>query len=333
MFGVYKTHFFEVFFIASLNSVWHTVIYMSLSERISYVYGPVYSWRSGNSLGIDPIGAISTCSFNCSYCQLGQIQNISTERKIYVKTEDIIADLDRVYNGMDAESSIVDFSNLDVITFAGSGEPSLALNLGEIITEIKKWLSEKSLKAIPVSILTNATLLKDPQVRTDLKMADLISLKLDAVDELSLKSINQADKSISLKDILEGIKLLKSEIQSHPILQLQIMFMPKFAENKEYLKQLAEIISDLGIYKIQINTPTRAKPKSGKEYWIETRGNHYREERTEKEYIELPVISEEQAFFIEDFLSSLIGETEKGKNPLSPQKQLTEIEIKNVYRR
>ncbi len=298
---------------------------MSLSERISYVYGPVYSWRSGNSLGIDPIGTISTCSFNCSYCQLGQIQNITTERKIYVKTESIIEDL---------KKARVDFSQLDVITFAGSGEPSLALNLGEIILEIRKWLKQK----VPISILTNATLLNDPQVRADLKMADLISLKLDAVDELSLKSINQADQSLSLSSILEGIKLLKSELEGEsPQLQLQIMFMPKFAGDKEYLNRLAEIISDLGIYKIQINTPTRAKPKSGKDYWIETRGNHYKEENKDinsavkssssvaKEFIDLPVISKEQAFFIEDYLISLICKD------LDKQKQ--SLEIKNVYRR
>jgi wyosine [tRNA(Phe)-imidazoG37] synthetase (radical SAM superfamily) len=38
------------------------------------VYAPVASWRFGSSLGIDPIGLVSTCSFNCAYCQLGEIE-------------------------------------------------------------------------------------------------------------------------------------------------------------------------------------------------------------------------------------------------------------------
>lgn len=296
-------------------------------NRISYVYGPVTSWRSGTSLGIDPIGAISTCSFNCSYCQLGQIQNITRKRKIYVETELIIEDLERAYQGDHVEK--VDFTKLDVITFAGSGEPTLALNLGEMIKAIKTWLKAKNLKAVPVSILTNATTLEDEEVRRDLKEADLISLKLDASDELSLKSINQAATGLSLEEIIKGIKLLKSEIDlSHPVdslhlsakpeLQLQIMFLPKFAENPEHIKRLAELITEIEIYKIQINTPTRAKPKSGKEYWVETRGNHYNSSSSHQEkYLELPVISKEQAFKIEDDLISLIGE----------------LQIINVYKR
>lgn len=314
-------------------------------NRISYVYGPVTSWRSGTSLGIDPIGAISTCSFNCSYCQLGQIQNITRKRKIYVETELIIEDLERAYQGDHVEK--VDFTKLDVITFAGSGEPTLALNLGEMIKSIKNWLKAKNLKAVPVSILTNATTLEDEEVRRDLKEADLISLKLDASDELSLKSINQAATGLSLEGIIKGIKLLKSEINlSHPAdslhlsakpeLQLQIMFLPKFAENPNHIKKLAQLITEIEIYKIQINTPTRAKPKSGKEYWIETRGNHYnsshlkplkdekltstKEETkdSQEKYLELPVISKEQAFKIEDDLISLIGKI-LGRKIISPQ--------------
>jgi wyosine [tRNA(Phe)-imidazoG37] synthetase (radical SAM superfamily) len=363
--------------------------------RISYVYGPVSSWRSGTSLGIDPIGEISTCSFNCSYCQLGQIQNITRKRKIYVETELIIEDLEKAYQGDHVEK--VDFSKLDVITFAGSGEPTLALNLGEMIKAIKTWLKAKNLKAVPVSILTNATTLEDEEVRKDLKEADLISLKLDASDELSLKSINQAAIGLSLEGIIKGIKLLKSEIDlSHlsaenesentvhsklksekngiiqqspnlkPELQLQIMFLPKFAENSEHLKRLAELITEIEIYKIQINTPTRAKPKSGKEYWIETRGNHYNSsplkhqgnetldnpekeaESSKEKYLELPVISKEQAFKIEDDLISLIGKIREGeiispkahemtKNEDYEQSHATtntvKLQIVNVYRR
>ncbi len=40
------------------------------------IYGPVPSWRLGNSLGVDlvevPDDYSKICSFDCLYCQLGQ---------------------------------------------------------------------------------------------------------------------------------------------------------------------------------------------------------------------------------------------------------------------
>ncbi|MFS8120407.1 MAG: hypothetical protein ACMG55_18255, partial [Microcoleus sp.] len=51
------------------------------------VYGPVQSWRFGRSLGIDPIGPDSSCSFNCVYCQLGEIEHQSCNRQIFVPTQ------------------------------------------------------------------------------------------------------------------------------------------------------------------------------------------------------------------------------------------------------
>jgi wyosine [tRNA(Phe)-imidazoG37] synthetase (radical SAM superfamily) len=65
-------------------------------ERPSTIYGPVPSWRFGRSLGIDPIVQTSICSFNCIYCQLGQIQRITAERREYVPTEWVREDLQPV---------------------------------------------------------------------------------------------------------------------------------------------------------------------------------------------------------------------------------------------
>ena len=292
---------------------------LETSSRPSYIYGPVISWRTGTSLGIDPIGEISTCSFNCSYCQLGKIQNITRERKVYVETSYIIEDLLKAYR-----QNSFHLNNLDVITFAGSGEPTLALNFGEVAKQIKEFTESEKAK-VPLSILTNATSLDDETVIKDLENFDLISLKLDAVDELSLKSINQAEESISVEKIIAGIKNLKDK--SNAELQLQIMFLPKFANDNKYIDTIADKIIELGISKIQINTPNRAKPKSGKNYWIETRGNHYAEaekthiDESSREYIELPVISQETAFYIEDRLQEKVT------------KFLKDFSVINVYKK
>lgn len=326
-----------------------------IKNNIHYIYGPVRSWRSGTSLGVDIIGDVSTCSFNCVYCQLGKIQNITNEIKVYVPTEKIMQDLIE----LERTQQFV-YESLDVITFAGSGEPTLAENLGEAISEIRKLYASRS-KQVPISILTNATMLGDSLVRERVKQADLISLKLDAVSDEMLQTINQPAPGISMGTIVQGIKALRDDLdsgaviaspggasQSHKMtqLQLQIMLMPKYIDcdaslamtdgsrrfarddKNNYLNKLAELIAETQINKIQINTPTRPKPVSTTgEYWLDTRGNHYgpgEADDLKPEYIEfreLPVISQEQAFAIEDYLRDALKD------------RVSELEIVNVYKR
>ncbi|HMS11341.1 MAG TPA: radical SAM protein, partial [Pyrinomonadaceae bacterium] len=112
------------------------------------IYGPVDSWRLGRSLGVDVLCVDSICSFECVYCQLGKINRVTTDRGVFVPTEKIIRDL-----------QMADWRSADVITFSGSGEPTLAANLGEIITAIRELTGE------PIAILTNSTLLGDANVR------------------------------------------------------------------------------------------------------------------------------------------------------------------------
>lgn len=285
---------------------------VEVEKQIRYVYGPVKSWRSGTSLGIDPIGEISTCSFNCSYCQLGKIQNHIYKVSTYVETQKIITDLKEL-----EKENRFSYDELDVITFAGSGEPTLAENLGEIISEIKK------LTSVEISILTNATTLHEKAVRERVLKADLVSLKLDAPDDQYLKSINQAADGVNLASIIEGIKLLKADIDEIaaasprndvPQLQMQIMFLEKFAQDEVYIEKLCKLLNEIGIFNIQINTPSRPKPvsKTG-EYWIETRGNHYGDKNAIEtpdyiEYKELPVINKETAFALEKRMRELLRE-------------------------
>ena len=58
------------------------------------VYGPVASWRFGWSLGVDLILSTSVCSLNCVYCQLGPIQERTNERREFLPTERVLADLE-----------------------------------------------------------------------------------------------------------------------------------------------------------------------------------------------------------------------------------------------
>jgi len=158
---------------------------MDVYPRVSTVYGPVHSWRVGLSLGIDLICETSVCSFNCTYCQLGNIVRHTGERKIFVPTSKVIEDL-----------KASRWREADIITFSGSGEPTLALNIGECIREIR------ALTAKPTLVLTNGILLADPQVRRDLAESDRVYVKIDAADQEVFERINRPVEGVSLQGIV-----------------------------------------------------------------------------------------------------------------------------------
>ena len=110
---------------------------------MAHLFGPVPSRRLGRSLGVDLIPP-KTCPYNCIYCEVGPT-TCQTRERFSFQTEDIIEEL--------ADYLKAPGVRPDVITLAGSGEPTLNLGLGRIIREIK------AMSPIPVAVLTNGALL------------------------------------------------------------------------------------------------------------------------------------------------------------------------------
>jgi len=218
------------------------------SRARSTVYGPVESWRVGRSLGVDLLCDTSVCSFRCVYCQLGAINLHTRERRVYVETESVLADL---------EASR--WREADVVTLSGSGEPTLAANMGEVIVGIK------AITRKPVIVLTNATTLNDARVRRDLCGADSVFCKLDAADERTFKIIARPVDGITLAGVVEGIKVFRKEYDGR--LAVQVMLMPALRGREEaFARLLAEIRPD----EVQLGAPLRPVPR----VWLpEGRGN------------------------------------------------------------
>jgi wyosine [tRNA(Phe)-imidazoG37] synthetase (radical SAM superfamily) len=242
----------------------------------SAVYGPVSSWRLGMSLGIDLLLVNSICSFRCIYCQLGRINVPTKVRKVFVPTAKVVNDFRHS-----------DWQSADVMTFSGSGEPTLAANLGEVIHEIKS-LSQKT-----IAVLTNATLLNDENVRDELSLADKVFCKLDATEARTFERINRPVEGLALQSVIDGLSKFRQQYDGW--LAIQTMLMPM---NAAQTIELAELVNELRPNEIQINTPTRAVPH---EWQTAARGNQQSFENTSR----LKVIDRRQAAEIETILRSL----------------------------
>ena len=215
------------------------------------VYGPVQSWRFGRSLGIDPIGSVSTCSFNCVYCQLGEIENQSLHRRIFVPTQQIHQELQHFAPW-----------DVDSVTLSGSGEPTLALNLGEILT------TAKAVTHKPTAVLTNGSLLPNAAVREALAIADQVAVKFDAVSTRQFHRVNRPLSKLDLMHIWAGILQFRQIYSGHLAIQTMLLTPWDDQEQETYIALMQALCPD----EIQLNTPTRPKPLT---HSLEARGNHH----------------------------------------------------------
>ncbi len=205
----------------------------------NYLFGPVPSRRLGMSLGIDLV-PVKVCSLNCVYCEVGKTTNLTLERKEYIPYDEVIAELS---NYLETNP------HPDYITFSGSGEPTLNSRFGDILHYIKQHTT------IPVAILTNGTLLSDPQVRKELLEADLVLPSLDAATEYSFRKIDRPQKNMDLQKYIQGLIDFRKEY--HGKIYLEILFLPGYNDSQEDLDALKKAILKIKPDKVQLNTLDR----------------------------------------------------------------------------
>ncbi len=210
-------------------------------EPMEIVYGPVSSWRLGRSLGVDLICQEKgkACSLDCIYCSLGKTTELTTKRRVFVPTEWIARELREVMKEIEA----------DVVTFSGTGEPTLALNLSKVIKVAKE------ISGLPTAVLTNSSLMTREDVRRGLAQADIVIGELDAPNEEIFKRINRPYEGIHLADTIEGMKKFREGFKGK--FSLEVMFVP---ENKDFSKEIAAIARTIKPDEVQINTPLRHSP-------------------------------------------------------------------------
>jgi wyosine [tRNA(Phe)-imidazoG37] synthetase (radical SAM superfamily) len=153
------------------------------------VYGPVPSRRLGRSLGVDLV-PYKICSYDCIYCQIGRTPAPTIERKPYIPADKVIHDVLAVLESGAAP---------DYITLGGSGEPTLNSDIGGIITRLK------SATDIPVTVLTNGSMLMLSAVRADLIAADVVLPSFDACSAEMFQKINRPSPEIGFEEMAEGL--------------------------------------------------------------------------------------------------------------------------------
>ena len=213
-----------------------------IDDSPHYTFGPVPSRRLGRSLGINNIPAKS-CSYSCVYCQVGQTTRLEHERRAFYDPDELVRAV-RTRLTRAAELS----ERVDYLTFVPDGEPTLDVNLGEEIDLLKSF-------GIPVAVITNGSLLWREDVREELRRADWVSLKVDAVQRVTWEMINRPHKSLHLSFILEGMMAFVKAY--HGTLVTETMLVARVNDNCYCMNDIADILYRLNPSIAYLSTPTR----------------------------------------------------------------------------
>ena len=208
-----------------------------------HVFGPVPSRRLGVSLGVDLVVSKS-CNLNCIFCECGATKKIQLERQRFKDMNEILIEIQSVLKNIKP----------DYITFSGSGEPTLSLDLGDISKAIKEDLKYKG----KICLITNSLLLANEQVIKELGYIDLIVPTLNTLNQDIFEKIVRPDYRTNVDEIRKGfINLNNSNYKGN--IWIEIFILENINDNIENFIEIANFLNSENIRydKIQLNTIDR----------------------------------------------------------------------------
>jgi wyosine [tRNA(Phe)-imidazoG37] synthetase (radical SAM superfamily) len=209
---------------------------------MNHIFGPVNSRRLGRSLGIDILPR-KICNFDCIYCEVGPTTRLVCDRKEYVPTQSILAEVEEYFSDPAAASRV------DVVTVTASGEPTLHSGLGSII----RFLKEKTGK--PVAVLTNGTNLGIGEVAEALSRADVVIPSLDTALSSSFRKLNRPARCVDLQEMMDGLVSFSHGYKGE--LWLEILLARGMNDSDEDIAALVDVLRRMKLSRVQLNTVAR----------------------------------------------------------------------------
>jgi len=178
------------------------------------VFGPYDSRRFGRSLGVNPLpkGA-RVCNFDCIYCECANTGSWPIDfdlRPQYPEPEDI-------QDALRKAAGIFQPDDLDSITIAGNGEPTLSPHLDAIIDAVNQARDRDWPQARTV-VLSNGTMCHKSRVRAALARLDERVIKFDAGTNWLLEQQNRPIGKLSVTELVRRISMM-------PDIVIQSMFV------------------------------------------------------------------------------------------------------------
>ncbi|MFK5968579.1 MAG: radical SAM protein [Candidatus Marithrix sp.] len=206
------------------------------------IFGPIPSRRLGRSLGINNIPPKS-CSYYCTYCQVGPTENTEIQLRHFYGSKHLVTQVTKRVQQLREQGEDIDY-----LSFVPDGEPTLDADLGATIDQLRPL-------GIKIAIITNASLIENPQVRETLKKADWLSIKIDSVNPKIWQRVNIPHPSLKLNNILASILSFATEYEG--TLVSETMLIKNRNVDKQSAYEIAEFIQRLKPKTAYFLIPTR----------------------------------------------------------------------------
>ena len=222
--------------------------------REETVFGPIYSRRLGNSLGINLLpekGKI--CNFDCIYCECGWNRDGRGDTVLPTASK-VRQDLERMLVRLSEAGTPV-----DSITFSGDGEPTLNPEFPQIIDDTLR-LRNRYYSGAKVSVLSNATRVHLPEVFAALRRVDNPIMKIDAPTNELVSKINQPAPGYDVGRVVEALKQFGGDF----VLQTCMLRCDGFdSSSREVVDGLLRIVRTLKPREWMVYTIDRPTPQQG----------------------------------------------------------------------
>ena len=152
-----------------------------MNLQTGIVYGPVASRRLGRTLGVNlaPAGR-KACNFECAYCRFAWTE--PPARGDWPDPSDVVGAVER---------ALATCGEIDAITVAGNGEPTLHPAFAPIADGLFKARNRLAPDA-KLTLLSNGSMLHRLEVVNALGRFDTRVMKLDAGDATTFRLMNAA---------------------------------------------------------------------------------------------------------------------------------------------
>jgi wyosine [tRNA(Phe)-imidazoG37] synthetase (radical SAM superfamily) len=187
-------------------------------------------FRGGRPVRIAPV-PVGQCTYSCVYCRLGGAARPRTRPRPFRSADAVVSEVRQRVTWLE-RGGIRPRS----LIFTHGGEPTLDSRLGSAIERLSAGAPE-------VVVMTNASLLWRPEVRSRLRAADRVVVKVDAVDAVAWRRLNRPVPQLRLARVLAGIERFRSDYGGR--LDTRTTLVPGLNDSPAQLEGLAGFLGTL----------------------------------------------------------------------------------------